>query len=548
VLTPSNARNLIVTRQAVAPYARQAGLVVVLAAIGFGLAWLPLPLSAAAVAGGSATLLVLLHPVWGLVALIPLIPFSSLVSLQVGGFNVGGMETLLALVLFAWLVRMAVRREIVIPHPPLLLPWLLWLGAILLSWLGVLSLGDALTETVKWLEMLALYLFMAATIERRHLPWLVGAILLAGTAQAMLGLYQFVFRAGPAGFLLFDGRFLRAYGSFRQPNPYAGYLGLVLPIAYSLLLWGLGSSRQTSPARPGLSARAGWREPGRANVKRQPSAVSRQPSAVGGPTGRLRSQRSVTSPTPYSLLSTSSSLLLTPYFTLPAFGLMLAALYASQSRGAWIGFAAALVAVSLARGGRSAVIFGLAVAVVATAGAVGDVSLPTTITERFADVLPVAGIPDVATIPVTDANFAAVERLAHWQAALAMWRDHPWLGVGFGNYATIYPAYAIGRWLDPLGHAHNYYLNVGAEAGLVGLLGYIFFWLSAFGLAWQAIRRSQGFQRALAAGGLGVLVHLSVHNGLDNLFVQGMYLHVSIVLGLLALIYRAQIDNSGRGV
>jgi putative inorganic carbon (HCO3(-)) transporter len=519
LLTPSNARNLIVTRQAVAPYARRAGLVAVLVTIGFGLAWLPLPLAAAALAGGAATLLVLLHPVWGLVALIPLIPFSSLVSLQVGGFNVGGMESLLALILFAWLLRMAVRREIVIPHPPLLLPWLLWLGAILLSWLGVLSLGDALTETVKWLEMLALYLFMAATIERRHLPWLVGAILLAGTAQAMLGLYQFVFRAGPAGFLLFDGRFLRAYGSFRQPNPYAGYLGLVLPIAYSLLLWGLGSNRQTSPAR--------WREPGRANVKRQ------------APVAPAQTHGATPFPTP-------SSLLLTPYFTLPAFGLMLAALYASQSRGAWIGFAAALVAVSLARGGRSAVLFGLAVAVVATAGAVGDVSLPPTITERFADVLPVAGIPDVATIPVTDANFAAVERLAHWQAALAMWRDHPWLGVGFGNYATIYPAYAIGRWLDPLGHAHNYYLNVGAEAGLVGLLGYILFWLSAFGLAWQAIRRSQGFHRALAAGGLGVLVHLSVHNGLDNLFVQGMYLHVSIVLGLLALIYRAQIDNSGR--
>ena len=336
------------------------------------------------------------------------------------------------------------------------------------------------------------------------------ALSLAGSALAegaALGLYQFVFRAGPAGFLLFDGRFLRAYGSFRQPNPYAGYLGLVLPIAYSLLLWGLGSSSQRS-------------------------AVSRQRSAISG-------QPSASSPTPYSPL-------LSPYFTLPAFGLMLAALYASQSRGAWIGFAAALVAVSLARGGRSAVIFGMVVAVVATAGALGDVSLPPTITERFADVLPMAGVPDIATVQVTDANFAAVERLAHWQAALAMWRDHPWLGVGFGNYAAIYPAYAIGRWLDPLGHAHNYYLNVGAEAGLVGLLGYIFFWLSAFGLAWQAIRRSEGFQRALAAGGLGVLVHLSVHNGLDNLFVQGMYLHVSIVLGLLALIYRAQIDNSRR--
>jgi O-antigen ligase len=110
----------------------------------------------------------------------------------------------------------------------------------------------------------------------------------------------------------------------------------------------------------------------------------------------------------------------------------------------------------------------------------------------------------------------------------------------------VYPAYAIGRWLDPLGHAHNYYLNVGAETGLLGLLAYGIFWLSALGLGWRAVRGSHGFQRAVAAGGLGVLVHLGVHNLVDNLFVQGMYLHVSIVLGVLCMIYQTRIDNSAR--
>jgi hypothetical protein len=499
----------IVTWQAIASHTRRVGLVAVLVAIGFTLAWLPLPLATATLLGTMAFTLILLRPVWGLMALIPLIPFSPLVSLQVGDVRAGGMEALLVLILVAWLLRMAARREIVIPHPPLLLPWLLWLGAILLSWPGALSLGGALTETAKWLEMLALYLFMAANVERRHIPWLVGAMLLAGMAQALLGLYQFFFRVGPEGFLLFGGRFLRAYGTFRQPNPYGGYLGLVLPMAYSLVLWR-------------------WAD-------RRPPTADHRPL-----TADCR--------TPYSLL----------LFPL-AFGLMLAALYASQSRGAWIGFAAAVVIVSLVRGGRSAAAFTLVVVVLATAGALGDFRLlPPAIVQRFTDVLPVTGVPDIATAEVTDANFAAIERLAHWQAALAMWRDHPWLGVGFGNYAAIYPAYAIGRWLDPLGHAHNYYLNVGAETGLVGLLGYGWFWLSAFGLGWQAVRRlgpealrpegSEGFQRAVAAGGLGILVHLSVHNGLDNLFVQGMYLHVSMVLGLLCLIYRAEIDNPGRRI
>ncbi len=503
-------RNSIAVWQTITLRARQVALLAGLTALGFGLAWLPLPLAAAGLLGTIAAILILLRPVWGLVGLILLIPISPLVSLGIGGVKVGGMEALLALILVAWLLRMATRREIVIPHPPLLLPWLLWLGAILASWTVALSLGDALAETLKWLEMLALYLFIAANVERRHLPWLVGAMLLAGVTQAALGLYQFLFRVGPEGFLLFGGRFLRAYGTFRQPNPYAGYLGLVLPIAYSLVLWEL----------PVPAARRG---PGGAGGRRLPV-------------------------THYVLRFTLYALRFTLYALL-SFGLMLAALYASQSRGAWIGFVAAVVVVSLVRGGRTAALFVLAIAVVAALGAMGAFQiLPQSILQRFGDALTALNIPDIATAEVTDANFATIERLAHWGAALAMWRDHLWLGVGFGNYAAVYPAYAIGRWLDPLGHAHNYYLNIAAETGLVGLLAYGLFWLNAFRLGWQAVRRSTGFQRAVAAGGLGTLVHLSLHNMVDNLFVQGMYLQVGIVLGLLCLIYRARIDNPNRRV
>jgi putative inorganic carbon (HCO3(-)) transporter len=481
------------------PRRQMFGLLAGLLALGVGLSWLPLPVAAVGLLGTIAVVLILLHPVWGLIALIPLIPFSSLVSLEIGGVSVGGMEVLLLLILIAWLLRMASRRQIVIPHPRLCLPWLLWLGVILVSWLAALSLGAALTESLKWLEMLALYLFMVAVLERRHLPWLIGAVLLAGIAQALLGLYQFLFRVGPEGFLLFGGRFLRAYGTFRQPNPYAGYLGLILPIAFSLILWGLGA----------------WR------TYHHPQSAKR------------RTQTAVNLPRHYPLLITLVSVV--------AMGLMLAALFASQSRGAWIGFAAALVAVSLVRGGWTTVLLALVVAVLATMAALGAFqTLSPVVIERFSDALTALSIPDIATAEVTDANFAAIERLAHWQAALDMWRDHLWLGVGFGNYAVVYPAYAIGRWLDPLGHAHNYYLNVAAETGLTGLLAYGLFWIAAFGMGWAAVRRSTGYQRAVAAGGVGVLVHLSTHNLVDNLFVQGMYLHIAIVLGLLCLLCSAR--------
>ena len=144
--------------------------------VAVALSWLPLQAAAAFVLGLPLVLLILLHPLLGLLLLVPVIPFSPLVSVHIGGVSVGGMEALLALTLAAWLLRMATRRQIVIPRAPLVLPWLLWLGAILLSWTQALSIGSALSETVKWVEMLAVYLFVAANLQRRHLPWLLARL------------------------------------------------------------------------------------------------------------------------------------------------------------------------------------------------------------------------------------------------------------------------------------------------------------------------------------------------------------------------------------
>jgi O-antigen ligase len=163
----------------------------------------------------------------------------------------------------------------------------------------------------------------------------------------------------------------------------------------------------------------------------------------------------------------------------------------------------------------------------------GGLSLiPPSIGQRFSDFLPYLGVPDVRGVEITDANFAVLERMAHWQSAVEMWADHPWLGVGIGNYATAYPRYALPLWPLPLGHAHNYYLNMGAEAGMLGLLSYLLLWGSALALSWQATRRATGWCWGVALGVLGVLVHLSVHNFFDNLYVHSMYLQVAILLGI----------------
>jgi O-antigen ligase len=140
----------------------------------------------------------------------------------------------------------------------------------------------------------------------------------------------------------------------------------------------------------------------------------------------------------------------------------------------------------------------------------------------------------VRNVEVTDANFAVVERAAHWYAAWRMFSDHPWTGVGLGNYATAYERYALPRWPDPLGHAHNYYLNIAAEAGLPGLAAYLLWMAAGLWVIARAVRGSQGLEQGLALGALGLWVHLAVHSVFDNLYVHGMAIHVGLLLGMAA--------------
>ena len=99
--------------------------------------------------------------------------------------------------------------------------------------------------------------------------------------------------------------------------------------------------------------------------------------------------------------------------------------------------------------------------------------LPPNLAARITSVTDNFGVFDVRNVPPTSENFAVVERMAHWQAGWEMFRDYPFLGVGPGNYPAVYEQYYIPPWKEALGHAHNYYLNMAAEAGVPGLLALV---------------------------------------------------------------------------
>jgi len=474
-----------------------AALLLIVLAVGLSIALLPLTLAGSAVLGSIVFLAILIRPHYGLYLLILAVPFGSVKEITISGFTVGAAEALVGLVLTAWLAKMIAAGEVRITHPPLLLPLLTFLGAILLSLTGTLSLRYSLKEILKWLEVLGIYLFVANIIEKEQARVVVVFMLLAGIGQALLGFYQFFGRVGPPAFVIL-GRFVRAYGTFAQPNPYGGYLGLVLPLAWGLLLGTRKFGVRKFGIRKFVSSRG------------RPESTNPEP----------------TNHEPTNLRVTDSPLALLGLATMGA------ALLMSWSRGAWLGFAAAFVLMNLTHSRQTAALFTLLCLLIASGLLLGSFQvLPQSIVRRFTALLPYLRVFDVRGVKLTDANYPVVERMAHWQAAWGMFNDRPWLGVGIGNYEPVYPAYALQGWPLALGHAHNYYLNIAAEAGLIGLAAYLVLWGAAFWHAFRVIRVAQGYWRGIAVGILGVLTHLSVHNFFDNLYVHNMYLHVAILLG-----------------
>ena len=73
-------------------------------------------------------------------------------------------------------------------------------------------------------------------------------------------------------------------------------------------------------------------------------------------------------------------------------------------------------------------------------------------------------IDGIATQGIPDSG----DRLPLWRPALAMWREHPWTGVGPAHYDVRYPQFRDVAIQASPGNAHNEYLNTLADYGLAG--------------------------------------------------------------------------------
>lgn len=435
-------------------------------------AWFLPPLWALVAFGAIAgTLAVFAHPAVGVGMLLLTAPFGSVRTLSLpDNVDITINEPLVALIGLSWLTGMVAGRWRAPALPALTVPIVIILMPMVLSALAAESTLLSIKEISKWSELLVVYLVTATTVRsRRVLAALVGFWLLAALAEVGIGLLQVAFRIGPPHFLA-GGILMRAHGTFGQPNPYGGYLALVLPIALAIAL--------LAP-RPRLRL-VGW-------------GVT---LAIGC-------------------------------------GILL-----SLSRGAWLGTLAAvslvwllesqrnrLRAIALAYGGVTLTLLALIVGVI-----------PEAILSRVTDLFVYGSrlVQELRAGPNPD-NWAILERVSQWYAGWQMFAENPYLGVGIGNYPRAYETYALPGWPTGVGHAHNYYLNLAAEGGLVTFTAFLLFLVVAWRLAARAWRQSpDAWGRVLALGLMGSLAAFSAHSLVDSLFVHSIGILLGILFGLLS--------------
>jgi O-antigen ligase len=130
-------------------------------------------------------------------------------------------------------------------------------------------------------------------------------------------------------------------------------------------------------------------------------------------------------------------------------------------------------------------------------------------------------------------------RAHFWSVTVDIIKNHPWVGTGLGAFGVVYTGYDARNGMYRLEQAHNDYLQVLSDGGVVGALLGLFFLVSLFRMGFSRRESRDDFRRGVATGALAGCFAVLVHSFFD------FTLHTT-ANGLLFLILAALATMNGR--
>lgn len=133
-----------------------------------------------------------------------------------------------------------------------------------------------------------------------------------------------------------------------------------------------------------------------------------------------------------------------------------------------------------------------------------------------------------------------------WRDTWTMFRANPITGVGLGAFESTFPQYSQGNGAVIVNAAHNDYLQILAEGGLVGGAIMLWFVVAVLRSLVRAMKSRDSQAQALALGAGTGLIGILVHSIVDfNLQIPS---HALLVLTLIALVSQLAANVAAKPV
>jgi O-antigen ligase len=106
-------------------------------------------------------------------------------------------------------------------------------------------------------------------------------------------------------------------------------------------------------------------------------------------------------------------------------------------------------------------------------------------------------------------------RAHFWDVTLDIIKTHPVLGTGLGTFGVVYTRYDTRNGLYRLEQAHNDYLQVLSDGGIIGALLGLFFIVYLFRMGFARRESRDRFRRGVATGAIASCFAVLVHSFFD---------------------------------
>ncbi len=158
-------------------------------------------------------------------------------------------------------------------------------------------------------------------------------------------------------------------------------------------------------------------------------------------------------------------------------------------------------------------------------------------------------IPSIkARLRITFDLTANKDRICLAKSALQMIKDHPLTGIGVNTFYYIYPQYQLPEEkVSGRPHAHNVFLQIGAEMGLFAIIIFLWLLVRVFKIGWKTLRRTKDeYLRTLVIGLLASLIAFLISQEFDFMWSRpNLFIFFWILLAMFLATRNIVLKNKG---